>query len=130
MTNKYFTYFLIIVITCLGLGLVGEYLCPGQNHFSRSGALVVIAGVLFGLVDINRFPLTDYMTKEELNNAYQTLHDNNDQAHEAELLRKYLSYLSSQNKHKVKLLKFEGLILVTGTLVWGYGGLLFSTRTC
>ena len=123
--NNYYIALIIIIVFCLSLGVTGETYFPGNNYFARSGALIVIMGVLLGLVNINKLPMSFYTKKDCIKNLGDTLHDKKRTTNDVIFNRAYLESLYDQNVLRDRLLKFEAAILITGTFIWGFGDLIW-----
>lgn len=121
-------------------GLVIGLYTEGAN-FSRSGSLIVIVGVIYGFFDLpNRLADIDsWVRKEAEKNRQNVLIENKIDgigvAVSGEVYDSVVEELIEQLNKKAKkarrrLFAVEGLILVTGTAIWGFGDLLIPAPYC
>jgi len=126
MTKIYIVVFLVIVTTCLLLGGFAEACYPNNDYFQRSGALIVILGVLFGFLDIEKIHMSEYLPESMMKSFDFKLQEARKAGNHVKFNRVYLEILEARNTFKIKLLKFEGAILMVGTFIWGFGDLLWK----
>ena len=122
MMNRYVLYSLVIVITCLGLGVLLEYLIKPEvsgSIFARMGAFIVVIGTLISLRDINRVQIKNIFTKEQIKQIESLQENFQDRVHSNFLI------LQWKDECRNKTLQYEGGILVLGTAIWGFGDLLY-----
>lgn len=120
----------IIAVAGLACGLSTK----GMN-FARSGALIVIVGVIYGLLDLpSRLAEIDSWAKNEGINAKPKLlasmkaegvSDEDAEKVFEQVLGETIIEINAAARNKRKWLVFvEGAILVLGTLIWGFGDLV------
>lgn len=121
-----------VIIAAAGLycGLTTE----GIN-FARSGSLIVIIGVIFGLLDLpSRLSEIDIWVKDQAENikssVIESIAPNSENNEHAEIAfdkaaKQAISDINSEaRKKRIQLILIEGIILVIGTLIWGFGDLI------
>ena len=124
------TISLVIVIVGLLFGLYTE----GVN-FSRAGALVVIVGIVYGLLDLpSKLTNIDSWARGEAEkvkpSVLESLKDQGADNKKAEgIYKKTIDEAIEEinwaaQKRKRKLVLVGGAILIVGTLIWGFGDLV------
>lgn len=126
----------IIAVTGLYCGLETE----GIN-FARSGALIVIVGVIFGLFDLpSRLSEIDILANNETEKArlkaITSIESTGGRKEDAEIaadaaIKDIISKINSlARKKRNQLVLIEACIVVIGTLIWGFGDLINTVCCC
>lgn len=126
--------FISIVIASVGFGLS---FCYGGTHFSRSGALIVVVGIIYGLQELpSRLANIDLWARNQAEEAKpevirslkeQGADDDTAESVYKETVRATLKEINTLAKSKrKKLVLIESVILISGTLIWGFGDIPFS----
>ena len=130
--NEKFAIFISLTIGVVGL-IIGLY-TVGDN-FARSGALIVIVGIVHGLFKLpNLLKMVDLFVQSEgekiRKSAIDDLIDNGVSNEDAdkisqEALDQVADALNKEaKKRKRKHAFIEAMILICGTLIWGFGDLV------
>jgi len=127
---------IIIAVTGFTLG----YIFDGV-YFSRSGSLIVVVGVIFGLLDLpSRLADIDSWVKKQASIHKQEILNKNktdgvseqqsEQAYDDVIDEMTTVIKSKAKKRRQKIVRIEGAILVVGTLIWGFGDLINKAPCC
>lgn len=113
-----------------GLGLWIDYLV-GHNAFARSGAVLVIFGVVMVAQAIRTADAWNARNEarfEKLEAAYLDAGDTADQTKPVQVFSRladiYSDMRQSRLEREMTLLNWELVIVCSGTLIWGFGDLL------
>ena len=123
---------LLIAIT----GLIFGYMIDGI-YFSRSGSLIVVVGIIYGLLDLpSRLANIDsWVENEAKKNKDKILEANKTEgisaAKSEQVFEEVVKDMTDEIKNRAKkarqrLVFIEGSILVIGTLIWGFGDIVNS----
>lgn len=112
------------------LGLIGESLFHWPNFFSRSGALIVCVGIYFGYLQINALYAKGFegaisdmeSNKKELEMPISDEEIEKGAKGTVAHAKRFVLSQRAQNEKRVALV--DVTILIAGTLIWGFGGLL------
>ena len=129
---------LLLALSFLTLvcGVVISYFL-GQNEIPRAGALIVSLGVFFGANDISKYyskaeremrikMIFDKINQRELANG-QPDASHIFKATENSIENAYLNAFEEIDTSISRILKVEGFVIGAGTLLWGFGDLLYNS---
>jgi len=125
MTKKY-VWLTIASIVSLVLCGIGEFYfltSPDGSVFARSGALIVILGTLINFVDFGTIDTTEYLSVKNYNDIQTNINSGNGMA-------AFIIHWMSEQKLRDRIIKFQGYVLIIGTLIWGFGDILFCSVWC
>jgi len=119
----------------IGIGGLACGLYIDGVYFSRSGALIVIVGIIYGLQELpSRLANIDSWARKEARKIRPTIVKNiRDQGADEETANDVYEKsvevtIEEISKHANKLRKqlvfIESMILIIGTLIWGFGDLV------
>lgn len=129
--RKAWIYPVLIIITSITMSIY----CSNWEHFSRSGALIVLVGVyiayrdwsgdIYELAKNNYLTITDFLQigstdflDEKSRNEFIEKSKKNEETHKKN--RAFVRYASQRFR------KMEFILLVIGTVIWGYGDLILN----
>jgi hypothetical protein len=127
MKKKYTIALFVLFIFCLFCGIGMELLWGEQGAnkglmFQRSGALMVILGTAYGLIDGaktltlgDQIPLAKLAQIQENQKNKDTIRILNDQAF----------LLQHAMDARGFFLKYAAIVLLLGTVVWGFGDMFY-----
>jgi len=104
-------------------------------NFSRSGALIVVVGIIYGLFDLPKrlSNISNWAKEQALKNKsnlikeiedYGKSHNQAEEIYE-KVINETIEEVNAQaKKARKRLILIEGVILVSGTLIWSFGDLI------
>ncbi|MEP0071767.1 MAG: hypothetical protein ABJE79_03620 [Marinomonas sp.] len=128
--NTYITYCVAVLIACLGATLSYVEFLDDIDWFARSGSLIVILGILYTILEFYAHQDDHKVLKREAPNAYANLkyeHKCLDEK-KVKIWKKKAEALEDDLKTGLekRTMKHEGILLMTGTFIWGFGDLPFA----
>jgi hypothetical protein len=120
MTKKCVLLTLASLVSLVLCGIAEFYLLtsPDGSIFARSGALVVVLGTLINFVDFGKINTKEYLSEENQNNILRNINSGNGMA-------AFVIHWKSEQDLRDRIIVFQGYVLILGTLIWGFGDLLF-----
>ncbi|MFT2097638.1 hypothetical protein ACMUMQ_04700 [Marinomonas sp. 2405UD66-6] len=127
--NTYITYCVAVLIACLGATLSYVEFLDDIDWFARSGSLIVIVGILYTILEFYAHQDDHKVLKREAPNAYANLKYEHKRLDEkkVKIWKQKAEALEDDLKTGLekRTMKHEGILLMTGTLIWGFGDLPF-----
>jgi hypothetical protein len=128
--NIKFTYILTFLIIILGISLSYFKFFNDYLWLARSGALIVVVGILFAIAEYHNREYQSNMFKFYTSTLKtKILHDNKN-IDQDEFNSWVKNTKAEEDKLKSELekdtLKHEAILLVLGTLIWGFGDVLIK----
>lgn len=128
--NTYITYCVAVLIACLGATLSYVEFLDDIDWFARSGSLIVILGILYTILEFYAHQDDHKVLKREAPNAYADLKYEHKRLDEkkVKIWKQKAEALEDDLKTGLekRTMKHEGILLMTGTLIWGFGDLPFA----
>ncbi len=127
--NTYITYGAAIFVACLGAVLSYVEFLEDALWLARSGSVIVVLGILYTILEFYAHQDDHKTFKSEAPNAYADLKYEHKRLDEKQvnLWKKKTEALEDDLKTGLekRTMKHEGILLMTGTLIWGFGDLPF-----
>ncbi|WOD07809.1 hypothetical protein [Marinomonas sp. GJ51-6] len=127
--NTYITYGAAIFVACLGAVLSYVEFLDDALWLARSGSVIVVLGILYTILEFYAHQDDHKVLKREAPNAYANLKYEHKRLDEkkVKIWKKKAEALEDDLKTGLekRTMKHEGILLMTGTLIWGFGDLPF-----
>ena len=128
--NTYITYCVAVLIACLGATLSYIEFLDDIDWLARSGSLIVIVGILYTILEFYEHQYDHKTLKRQAPNLYADIKHEYKHLDEkkVKIWKKNAEELEDNFKNSVEktTMKHEGIFLMTGTFIWGFGDLLFK----
>lgn len=128
--NTYITYGFAIILAALGASLSYHEFLGQSDWFGRSGSLIVVLGILYTIFEYYEHQYDHKILRTRSPNAYSNIkyeHKHLDEK-KVKIWKKTTEEQEDDVKNEVQktTMKHEGVLLITGTLIWGFGDLPFK----
>jgi hypothetical protein len=127
--NTYITYGVAVFIACLGATLSHMEFLDDTDWFARSGSVIVVIGILYTILEFYEHQYDHKTIRRQAPNQYADLkyeHKHLDEK-KIKIWKKNAEEFEDDIKNSIEktTMKHEGVLLMTGTLLWGFGDLFF-----
>ena len=128
--NTYITYGLAVIFASLGAILSDMAFLNDTQWFARSGSVIVVVGILYTILEYYEHQGEHKTLKSHAPNAYADIKYEHKHLEEKKMKiwKKSTEELEDNFKNGLEktTMKHEGILLITGTLIWGFGDLPFK----
>lgn len=128
--NLYVTYGVAFLLLCLGTGLSCIEFLNEISWLARSGSMIVVLGILYTIFEYYDHQDDHKAVKHHAPNLYADIkheHKHLDDK-KVKIWKKNSEKLEDDFKNEIEktTMKHEGVLLIAGTLIWGFGDLPFT----
>ena len=128
--NTYLTYGFAVLFACLGAVLSYVEFLNESDWFARSGSVIVVIGILYTVLEYYEHQDDHKTFKRQAPNLYADIKYEHKHLEEKKVKIWKKNVEESEDDFKNTLekttMKHEGILLIAGTLLWGFGDLPFK----
>jgi len=128
--NTYITYCVAVLIACLGAALSYVEFLNDSEWLSRSGSVIVVLGILYTILEYYENQDDHKTLRRQAPNLYADIKYEHKHLEEkkVKIWKKNAEELEDDFKNGLEktTMKHEGILLMTGTFIWGFGDLPFK----
>ncbi|ETX11941.1 hypothetical protein MUS1_08180 [Marinomonas ushuaiensis DSM 15871] len=128
--NIFITYGSAVILVLLGTFLSYIEFLNDTDWLARCGSMIVVMGILYTILEFYEHQYDHITLKRQAPNLYADIKHEHKHLEEkkVKIWKKNAEELEDEIKNGLekKTMKHEGILLMTGTFIWGFGDLPFK----